>query len=59
VRTTIVLPAALDQNLVIFCAREEKTKSEVVVEVLKELLTKKGLQPLTFPTAVKIDVTYD
>ena len=27
VRTTIVLPAALDQNLEIFCAKETKTKT--------------------------------
>ncbi len=58
IRTTIVLPAALDQNLEIFCAREAKSKNEVVIEGLKVVLKKGGLEPFRLPRAVKIDVSY-
>jgi hypothetical protein len=58
VRTTIVLPAALDQNLEIFCAKEASSKNQVVIEALKGVLKKAGLDPLKAPTSVKIDVSY-
>ncbi len=58
VRTTIVLPAALDQNLEIYCAREAKTKNEAVIEALKTMLKKGGLEPLRLPKTVKVDVSY-
>ena len=58
VRTTIVLPSALDQNLEIFCAREGKSKNEVVITALRTLLQKEGFQPLKQPKTIKIDVQY-
>jgi len=59
VRTTIVLPAALDQNLEILCTKQASSKNDVVIEALKAVLKKAGLDPLKTPTSVKIDVSYD
>lgn len=58
VRTTIVLPSALDHNLEIFCAREGKSKNEVVISALGTVLQEAGLQPMKQPKEIKIDVSY-
>jgi hypothetical protein len=58
IRTTIVLPAALDQNLEIFCAREGKSKNEAVIQALKTMLEEAGLEPLKLPRSVRFDVSY-
>jgi hypothetical protein len=59
IRTTIVLPAALDQNLEIFCATEASSKNDAVVRALRVMLKKAGLEPLKPPTSVKVDVSYE
>lgn len=58
VRTTIVLPAALDQNLEIFCAKETKTKNQAVIKALTAMLETAGLEPLRSPKSVRVDVSY-
>lgn len=58
VRTTMVLPAALDQNLEIYCARKATTKNKAVIEALKTMLKKDGLDPLKLPKTIKIHVSY-
>lgn len=58
VRTTIVLPAALDQNLEIFCAKETKTKNQAVIKALTAMLEDAGLQPLSRPKSVEVNVSY-
>jgi hypothetical protein len=58
VRTTVVLPAALDQNLGILSAREGKAKNTLVIEALDAMLRKEGLQPLKKPMKVTFDVKY-
>jgi hypothetical protein len=59
VRTTIVLPAALDQNLEIFCAQNGSTKNKAVIQALYVMLKKAGLNPTKLPTSVKFNVSYD
>jgi hypothetical protein len=58
IRTTIVLPAALDQNLEIFCAREARSKNDVVIHALAATLKDAGLEPLKLPKSVKVHVSY-
>ena len=58
VRTTIVLPAALDQNLEIFCAKETKTKNQAVIKALTIMLEGAGLEPLRLPKSVEVNVSY-
>jgi hypothetical protein len=58
VRTTIVLPTALDQNLEIFCAKETQTKNQAVIRALTAMLEEAGLEPLRPPKSVRVDVSY-
>jgi hypothetical protein len=58
VRTTIVLPVALDQNLEIFCAKETQTKNQAVIKALTAMLKDAGLEPLRLPRSVRVDVSY-
>jgi predicted DNA-binding protein len=58
VRTTIVLPVALDQNLEILCAQEGKTKNKAVIEALDVMIRKAGLQPFKQPKKVAFTVKY-
>jgi hypothetical protein len=45
VRTTVVIPDALDQNLAAWCLVSGQTKSEALKRALTEFLLKEGLQP--------------
>ena len=58
VRTTIVLPQALDRNLEIYCAKTGTGKSKVVEKILFDSLTAEGLQPDRTPTSVEVNVSY-
>ena len=58
VRTTIVLPTALDQNLENFCAKETQTKNQAVIRALTAMLEDAGLKPLRAPKSVRVDVSY-
>lgn len=53
-RTTLVLPATLDQNLEVLCAARGLAKGEVIKTVLSEFLSKQGYQPDKSPKAVSI-----
>lgn len=55
VRTTLVLPESLDQNLEAYALSTGSNKSEVIKEALIGYLRAKGLQPDKLPT---ISVTY-
>lgn len=55
VRTSIVLPQTLDENLGVFVLRNDTSKSEVIAKLLTEFLTKEGYQPLKRP---KLEVKY-
>jgi hypothetical protein len=58
VRTTIVLPQALDRNLEIYCAKVGTGKSKVIEKILFEFLTKEGLHPDRTPKSVEVNVCY-
>jgi hypothetical protein len=53
-RTTLVLPAALDQNLEMLCAMRGVAKGEVIKTVLSEFLSKQSLQPDKSPKNISI-----
>jgi hypothetical protein len=48
-RTTLALPRLLDGNLEIFCLREGRMKTEVVVEAISTFLRRKGVRPDKLP----------
>lgn len=58
VRTTIVLPMALDRNLEIYCAKVGTGKSKIIEKVLFEFLSAEGLQPDRTPKSVEVNVCY-
>jgi hypothetical protein len=55
IRTTIVLPATVDENLGVYVLRNNTSRSEIITNLLIEFLTKEGYQPLKHP---KLDVSY-
>jgi hypothetical protein len=55
VRTSIVLPQALDENLGLYALSNRTSKSEVIAKLLIEFLTREGYQPLKRP---KVEVKY-
>lgn len=54
-RTTIVLPASLDQNLQVLSLKVGCTKNEVIKAAVRAYLLSQGLQPDQKP---KINVSY-
>lgn len=58
VRTTIVLPMALDRNLEIYCSKAGSTKSKVVEQLLFDFLSAKGFRPDQTPKSVEMNVVY-
>jgi len=55
VRTSIMLPRALDENLSLYTLRNRASKSEIIAKLLVEFLTQEGYQPLKRP---KLEVKY-
>jgi hypothetical protein len=45
IRTTVVLPKVLDQNIELLCMIEGKPKGELIATALKQFLEQKGMQP--------------
>jgi hypothetical protein len=58
VRTTVVLPIALDRNLEIYCAKTGKGKSKVIERILFDFLAAEGLQPDRTPKSIELNVSY-
>jgi hypothetical protein len=55
IRTTVVLPSALDRNIQALCLANGLSKNELIKTALREFLEKKGLRPDQIP---KIAVSY-
>jgi hypothetical protein len=49
-RTTLRLPQLLDRNLEAYSLRENRQKTEVLIEALREYLTRKRVNPDKPPT---------
>ena len=56
IRTTIILPEALDWNLAAWCVRNRFRKNEGIVQILTRFLASQGLQPDRAPD---IKIGYD
>ena len=54
VRTTLVLPATIDQNLEVLCAMRGVAKGEVIKTALFDFLSKQGLQPDKSPKDISV-----
>ena len=54
IRTTIVLPEALDQNLELYALQKGVPKVEVIKHALHEHLTAEGLQPGRSPRNIEV-----
>lgn len=54
VRTTIVLPRNLDQNIEAFCMMRGIGKAEVIKSAVCEFLTREGLEPMKAPKGISI-----
>jgi hypothetical protein len=52
VRTSLVLPKILDRNLQAYCAIESKSKTEVIIELVKQKLNQEGYKPDQLPRMV-------
>ena len=55
VRTTLVLPTPLDQNLEIYCLRAGISKPELIKSLLSAFLEQHGLQPSKTP---RVEISY-
>ncbi len=58
VRTTIVLPMALDRNLEIYCSKSGSSKSKLVERLLFDFLSIQGFRPDKTPKSVEMNVVY-
>ena len=58
VRTTIVLPVALDRNLEIYCSKSGSSKSKLVERLLFDYLSAQGFRPDKTPKSVEMNVVY-
>jgi hypothetical protein len=58
VRTTIVLPMALDRNLEIYCAKTGSGKSKLIEKLLFDFLSAKGFRPDKTPKSVELNICY-
>jgi hypothetical protein len=58
VRTTIVLPVALDRNLEIYCSKSGSSKSKLVERLLFDYLSNQGFRPDKTPKSVEMNVVY-
>jgi hypothetical protein len=55
VRTTVVLPKNLDQNIEAFCMMRGVGKAEVIKNALCDFLQREGLEPMKAPRAISIE----
>ncbi len=58
VRTTVVLPLALDRNLEIYCAQAGTGKSKLIERLLFDFLSAQGFHPDKNPKSVEMSVSY-
>jgi len=58
VRTTIVLPMALDRNLELYCSKAGSSKSKLVERLLFDFLSTQGFRPDKTPKSVEMNVVY-
>jgi len=58
VRTTLVLPMALDRNLEIYCRQNGTGKSRLIEKLLFDFLSTQGLRPDKTPKSVEFNVSY-
>jgi hypothetical protein len=58
VRTTIVLPMALDRNLEIYCSKSGSSKSKLVERLLFDFLSTQGFRPDKTPKSVEMSIIY-
>ncbi len=54
VRTTVVLPKNLDQNIEAFCIMRGVGKAEVITNALCDFLQREGLEPMKAPKTISI-----
>ena len=54
IRTTIVLPEPLDQNLELYALKSGIPKGEVIKRVLSQHLIQQGLQPDRTPRTIEV-----
>ena len=56
VRTTVIIPHALDRNLQVLSVQSEKGKNDLIKEALREFIVPHNLNPDAIP---RITVTYE
>lgn len=54
VRTTIVMPHALDRNIQILSVQQDKTKNDIIKEALRQYVLEHKLNPDALPRLVAI-----